>query len=1047
MTIPGSAHPLLMASLAEPAAYQIDRSLRFNSADSANLTRTPSAAGNRRTWTLSFWIKDPYNASIENRPLFTYGSGASGNYLDIRFTAVGTFQMSDWSTYYIQTTDVFRDPSAWYHFVISVDTTLSTAADRVKLYVNGAQISRGGSDAGPNHQFGVNNNQLHCIGASIDSSGNIGSASNIYLAEYQLIDGQALAPTDFGAPDDNGVWQPKLFTGTYGWFNQSQTWSSLWTGTANYGSFVAVHNGVVSTANYMQSYSGATFTLPSALPVTSLRLYCQVYGTGGTVLVNGVDVTSQLQSSGIAHANITGVSSLSTINITGTDGNNLIGLYAIELNGKYLIDSGITGIADNSFHLDFADNSSNAALGTDTSGNSNTWTVNNLVAAGSNWNQSQTWSSSVTNENSTYTANKAFSGTISGSNLWGNNGSASVLTLSSALDISGKTVVVYGAAVSGANQILVNNRSITGWPTSTNSLAPLDITSQLSGDTTLTTIEVRASNAYFQGIEVDGKLLVNPGASDPLGATIDSLVDSPTNGTASSGGDPGGSIVGNYATLNPLITAATTTLSNGNLDMNGFTAYSSLYGTIGISSGKYYWETTYPDNGTMTGVAATPNGSQYPGQASDSYAVDNANKYNNSAASSFHSFAAGSVVGCAFDADNGTLTYYDDGVSAGTAFTSIPAGTYFPIFRNGLTNVSVNFGQRAFHTAAPAGYKSLNTANLPEPTIADGSKYFDTKLYTGNGGTTSVNYSFSPDFVWLKGRSETLQHRLVDIVRGDKQLNSNSTAAESNFTVLDFESDGFDITNDGNEQNKSGTTYAAWAWDAGTSTVTNNDGSITSQVRANPSAGFSIVKATIGSGSVGHGLNAVPSFVITKTLGSGIWWTQGHVYSNPAANYQRLNTTVAVGTDTSAFNNTAATSTTFNFNSNYLYGSSQECISYCFAPVEGYSAFGSYTGNGSTDGPFVFTGFRPRWIIFKCSSTDNNYTFWEIIDTARDNNLAADLSDAEGSYNLGTGVGVDILSNGFKIRGAGSGKNLNTQTYIYAAFAENPFQANGGLAR
>jgi len=114
-------------------------------------------------------------------------------------------------------------------------------------------------------------------------------------------------------------------------------------------------------------------------------------------------------------------------------------------------------------------------------------------------------------------------------------------------------------------------------------------------------------------------------------------------------------------------------------------------------------------------------------------------------------------------------------------------------------------------------------------------------------------------------------------------------------------------------------------------------------------------------------------------------------------------------------------------------------IAYCFAPVAGYSSFGSYTGNGSADGPFVFCNFRPRWIMFKCSSTNNGYTFWEIVDTARPNNLAADLSDAEGSYNLGTGLGVDILSNGFKIRGAGSGKNISSQTYIYAAFAESPF--------
>jgi len=395
---------------------------------------------------------------------------------------------------------------------------------------------------------------------------------------------------------------------------------------------------------------------------------------------------------------------------------------------------------------------------------------------------------------------------------------------------------------------------------------------------------------------------------------------------------------------------------------------------------------------------------------------------------------------------------------------------------NTLTSVIANFGQDStfsglrpaggntdannigdFAYAPPAGFLSLCSASLPIPTIVDGSEYFNTVLYTGNAADrsiTGVGFGSAPDFVWVKNRSNAYHHGLFDSVRGaNKVLKSSDTSAEATFTeqLTSFDADGFslgDNSDSGNYVNISGHTYAAWNWKAGGTAVSNTAGSITSQVSANTDAGFSVVSYASGSSgnkTVGHGLGATPTMIFTKSRDavSSFNWAVYHKDTATTVNkYLILNNTTAISDNGISIWGAALSDTnanTFGIRSGNGVNANTNCIAYCFADVEGFSKAGSYTGNGSADGSFVFCGFRPAFVIVKASST-SGYS-WNIIDTARDTYntqglyLFADTSGAEGS-----GSDVDILSNGFKLRNAGAGVNGSGITYIYLAFAETPFK-------
>jgi hypothetical protein len=436
-----------------------------------------------------------------------------------------------------------------------------------------------------------------------------------------------------------------------------------------------------------------------------------------------------------------------------------------------------------------------------------------------------------------------------------------------------------------------------------------------------------------------------------------------------------------------------------------------------------------------------------------------------------YSYTTNDVIMIAVDVDAGKFWYGKNGAwiesgdpASGTnaLYTNL-TDTIIPMFGQNTSGNScaVNFGQRPFAYTAPSGFKALVTTNLPEPTIAAGNEYFDATTYTGNGTTNVITNSGSmqPDFVWMKARSYAPNHALVDVLRGTSwQLQSSTTNAESQNSagkgLQSFNSNGFTLGEESDAiggTNRNGDTYIAWQWKANGAGSTNTAGTITSTVSVNTTSGFSIVTYagnSTAAATVGHGLGVTPSLVIVKNrTNSGHSWAVRHV-SLTATQNLALQTTDAAYTVSSATSNGGIgtlSSTTFTFISGTVgllnvNATSNNYVAYCFAPVAGYSAFGSFTGNQSTDGPFVYLGFRPRWVLIKASSA---VTDWWIWDTARNTYnvmnavLYPDLSNAE--YSDSSTFLMDALSNGFKYRTSNSTVNGSGTTYIYAAFAENPF--------
>ena len=341
--------------------------------------------------------------------------------------------------------------------------------------------------------------------------------------------------------------------------------------------------------------------------------------------------------------------------------------------------------------------------------------------------------------------------------------------------------------------------------------------------------------------------------------------------------------------------------------------------------------------------------------------------------------------------------------------------------------------------------------------IDDPSAYFQTALYSGNGSnghviTNDGNSDLQPDFFWQKRRNEARNHILIDTSRGGASyLASNSTAAAgTDYTyVTSFNSDGFTLASGDTSSNNASGTYVAWQWKAnGGTTASNSDGSITSTVQANQDAGFSIVTYT-GTGNtatVGHGLGVAPKIIIGKRRSQAAnWWVGGSILTSAQTLYLNLTNAIDNVGEAGIFNVT--TSTTFKLGTDTnrnAYNATN--VAYCFAEKQGYSKFGSYVGNGNADGPFVYTGFKPAFIMFKKSSDsgdnwmmyDNKRPGFNVTDEAlHPNSSAAEYDNANAN--------LDILSNGFKLRSSFGWVNQNTHTYIYMAFAENPFVTSTGI--
>ena len=778
--------------------YQISRSLRFNSADSAYLNRTPASAGNKQTWTLSVWVKRGSLGAFN--PIYSAGATSPRAYLIFNSSDKMDFRSVDsgnTEVIRLTTTQVFRDPSAWYHVVVAQDTTQATSSNRLKIYVNGTQVTAFDTATYPSQNISnlaINDALEQNYGRYVNSPSD--GYLSAYLTETNFIDGQALTPSSFGETNtQTGVWQPKAYSGSYG---------------------------------------------------------------------------------------------------------------------------------TNGFYLNFSDNSNTTAatLGKDYSGNGNNWTPNNF--------------------------------------------------------------------------------SVTA------------------------------------------------------GAGNDSLVDSPTAYGTDTG--VGGTVRGNYATLNPLSIVANASLSNGNLDATNTSGsnYRTFVSTINLPSDSWYCEFTAGANTSgdnmFVGICPTSSAlsSTYIGSSSTSYAYSsNGTKYNNASATSYGaSFTNGDVIGVAFNGS--TLTFYKNGTSQGSAFTSLSGDFVLGVSLWGTAVCTANFGQRPFAYTAPSGYKALCTQNLPTPTIGattatQAGKYFNTVLYTGtDSAQTITGVGFQPDYVWLKNRTAANAPKNLDVLRGAGwSLSSAETGAEANQTnaFTAFTSDGFSVATNGGEYNASGRNYVAWNWKANGSGSSNTAGSITSTVSANTTSGFSVVTYT-GTGSnatVGHGLGVAPSFIIIKRRDAGSSWNCYQITLG-ASQYIQIDGTAGAATNTGVWNNTAPTSSVFSIGTAFagVNASGSTHVAYCFAEVAGYSKFGSYTGNGSADGPFVYTGFRPAFVMTKRTDLTSE---WTITDLRRpgynlvNKSLYANQSSAELTYNV-----LDQLSNGFKLRDPDGIWNGSGGTYIYMAFAENPFK-------
>ena len=547
----------------------------------------------------------------------------------------------------------------------------------------------------------------------------------------------------------------------------------------------------------------------------------------------------------------------------------------------------------------------------------------------------------------------------------------------------------------------------------------------------------------------------------------DSVIDTPTN---------------NFNTFNHNDKNTNVPLVNGALE-TAATATGGHYPaftTMPVKSGKWYLEwklltndsclpsimeaehdnTSYNTDSTVGNNTSTVNKRGY------GFQTGNGNKKSESGNESYGSAMTSSDTGqCAFDADTGKIywgknnTWFDSGnpeTGANPAFSGIDMSKEYlfawHVYGNN-NNVSVNFGSQGFTYTPPAGFKALCQQNLPltqsPSVISRPQRHFEAITYSGNGSARSITgLEFKPDFVWIKERTAgtTSGNRLFDSIRGaGNVLLSDSTSAELDRSteLTSFDTNGFSL-GDATTVNENGSTVVAWCWKAGGTAVTNNDGSIASSVSANQEAGFSIVVYTGngtagGGGTIGHGLGKTPNIMFVKNRADASNWS-GNGNAGGRLIYGTNKIYLHSGSGLIADTNevTAANATTFTVTtSGATNGQNDSHVAYCWVSVPGFSKFGKYTGNGSSNGQYIHLGFRPACIIIKNTTTA---TSWVIYDNKRSPfNEVDEVLYPSGTGQRATGDNeVDFLANGFKYRAAANKVNSGNKIYIYMAWAEHP---------
>ena len=644
--------------------------------------------------------------------------------------------------------------------------------------------------------------------------------------------------------------------------------------------------------------------------------------------------------------------------------------------------------------------------------------------------------------------------------------------------------------ISGSNYsglyVKVNGVTFTNWGTTFSNPPFHNVTSVGSP---LTSITVRGNGtgqtSTMSVIRINDNTIIAPDFANDFGASDSADAASASNFSPF---DTDTIIKGpsQYATLNPNAQSGVT-LSNGNLTNLGG---NDIPSSMGVNAGKFYAEVRIDtaDSGANLkhlGVCATGVRS-FRANNSNNHIIsyldtvtlrsDNAGPFTSTGRGGITTwnlvtqdtdvgYTIGDTVGIQIDMDNKFVKFFINGVLR-VHYTFVLATTFDKMYFYGRNNGSGvttwNFGQKPYEYTPPPGFLPLASHNLESSSILKPQKHFDTVLYTGNGSSNGdvqkiSSLQFDPDFVWIKSRSVSTSHNQVfDIIRSaggtDKALATNLNYAEYNFSDFDFLNNGFNAPYSSSASyscNTNSATYVAWCWKAGGTAVTNNDGSIASQVSVNEEAGFSIISYTgnnTDNTTVGHGLGKTPELLITKSRDNPITpaWHTSHV-SLPTNYDIALDATDAAWnpgsngwhelTNSSVFTLKKGSSDGNNTNRN-----GDSYIAYCWHSVPGFSRIGSYYGNGNGNGPYVDCGFRPSFIVVKRSDSADN---WVLKDASRNtynsvfSNLNPNTSNAEfGS--LDDVNSFDFYSNGFKIKGSNSAVNANGGTFIFMAFAEQP---------
>lgn len=655
-------------------------------------------------------------------------------------------------------------------------------------------------------------------------------------------------------------------------------------------------------------------------------------------------------------------------------------------------------------------------------------------------------------------------------------------------------------------RLFINNVRVTAWSVSTN--AALGLATGFISTTTAHSIGIDSSLAYFDGYLdevhfIDGQALApsafgqydpsgmwqpkpyagtygangfrllfdNPTSTTTLvadssgnsnnwtannisltaGATYDSMIDVPLGS--------GGAERGNYATWNPLNhNSNVSPPTEGNLKSFVETGAAFVRGSTSTqavdAAGNWWAEFTLGSLVSSAWVGIAPSSLSISGVGADLVAQtgvltyrDNGQKCSAATSGSAYgsTYTSNDVIGISLNA--GVLTFYKQTggtgafVSQGSAYTGLSGLYYFCAAGYGSPSTFwvANFGQRPFNNSSlPAGARAIHTGNLPAAAIPRPSDHFDVVTQLGSAVSTGAallsQKAYTYELAWGKDRAAVNNHQLVDTVRGGTAvLQSNGTGAETTYAAP-----------------TSGDACVSWHWNAASAAISNTNGTIASQVSANPSAGFSIATFTAPSSAiaftVGHGLGVAPAMVIRMSRNQPAPNRPHIVYhknsaATPQNNYLFMNTVAPAAADSTMFNNTAPTSAVVSYGT---YASASETfVQYSFAEIPGFSKFGSYTGNGSADGPMVYCGFRPRFVMVKRTDSTGDWIVW---DTARNTGnssglvLYPNLSNAEGS-----GVPIDVLANGFKIRDTSASDNASGGSYVFMALAEAPFQS--ALAR